>query len=114
MELYTDRNPITTLKGLGYKNEKVAKNSIKLIEIHFSQLYKKQKLNSWTPFNVKPKKFITNKTQSYKYYQTQKMYRVLGLVNRAKGMVHRIDNNKQMIKSIKIFEKWMQKYKNNK
>ena len=37
------------------------------------------------------------------------MYRVLGLVNRAKGMVHRIDNNKQMIKSIKIFEKWMQK-----
>jgi hypothetical protein len=111
MELYTDKNPNTTLKGLGYRNELIAKKSINMIETYFNKMLKKQKPNTYTPNNVKPRIFINNKKENFNYYQKQKMYRVLGLLNRAKGMIHRITNNIDMIQAIKIFELWMKKYK---
>ena len=35
MNLYTDDNPETTLKGLGFKNKEIAIKSIKIVENYF-------------------------------------------------------------------------------
>ena len=41
-ELYNDANPKTTVHGLGFRNAKVAKESIKIVREYFNNLYKKQ------------------------------------------------------------------------
>lgn len=77
MNLYTDNNPETTIKGLGFKNAEKA--------IH-------------TLDKIKNKNII---------YQKQV---VITMYNRAKFHPYR---NKDMEKAMKIFEKWMKKYKIN-
>ena len=44
-ELYTDRNPKTTLKGTGYKDEKKARETIKLVKSR-SKTYQKYVINT--------------------------------------------------------------------
>ena len=60
MSLYTDDNPKTTLKGLGFKDREKAEETIKKVELYFDNMKKKQKKNSWTPDNVLPKKIFKN------------------------------------------------------
>ena len=73
MNLYTDDNPKTTLKGLGFKNKEVAIKSIQIVESYFNQMYMDQKIPGITPDNVLPKKKLNNKRDAKKYYQKQKM-----------------------------------------
>lgn len=111
MNLYTDDNPQTTLKGLGFKNKESAINTIKTVENYFNNMLEKQIIPGYTPNNVLPKKYLENNQQKYQYYQTQKMYRILGMLNRARGMINKIKNKKYMNQAIIIFENWMNKYK---
>ena len=111
MDLYTDNNKKTTLKGLGYKNRQVAVETIRKVEIYFNYMEQKQKIPGWTPDNVLPKKYIKNKNESKKYYKIQKMYRILGMSNRAKGMVNRVKNNKGLKDAISVFKVWLDNYK---
>ena len=110
MNLFTDDNPKTTIKGLGFKDVKTTKKSIKNINNHFDELKVKQKINSYTPKNLLPKQFITNKKEIIIFYNKQKMYRILGLLNRAK-VVYKIYPNSELKKSIQILNLWMEKYK---
>ena len=112
MSLYTDDNPKTTLKGLGFKNKEKAEETIKKVELYFDNMKKKQKKNSWTPDNVLPKKFLKTNKDINKYYQLQKMYRILGMNNRAKGMLKNTKNNNNLKDAIKVFDNWMKKHKN--
>ena len=115
MNLYTDDNPQTTLKGLGFKNKLKAKYTIKKVENYFDNMLDNQIIPGWTPENVLPKKYIESYEDAYHYYQKQKMYRILGMNNRAKGMIKRIKDDKK-IKSIKeamkLFNSWLEEYKN--
>lgn len=111
MNLYTDDNPITTLQGLGFKDKKKAIHTIKTVEKYFDELKKKQKIPGYTPKNVLPKIKITNKKQCVDYYNKQKMYRILGMLNRAKGMIKRVQNTDNIKEAILVFEKWMNNYK---
>ena len=111
MNLYTDDNPKTTLKGLGFKNKEIAIKSIKIVENYFDQMYARQKIPGITPDNVLPKQMLNSKKDAKKYYQKQKMYRILGMLNRARGMINKIKNKKYMNQAIIIFENWMNKYK---
>ena len=110
MNLFTDDNPKTTIKGLGFKDIKTTKNSIKIINNHFDELKVKQKINSYTPKNLLPKQFITNKKEIIIFYDKQKMYRILALLNRAK-VIYKIYPTNELNKSIQILLVWMKKYK---
>tara|TARA_B100000925_G_scaffold291256_1_gene278691 strand:+ start:80 stop:595 length:516 start_codon:yes stop_codon:yes gene_type:complete len=110
MNLYTDDNPETTLKGLGFKNALKALETIRIVEKYFDKLEKSQKIPGFTPKCVLPKTYINNKIESKKYYQKQKLYRILGMQNRAKGMVNRIKNNKNILLAIDIFQNWLDKH----
>ena len=112
MSLYTDDNPKTTLKGLGFKNKEKAEETIKKVEEYFENMKKRQKKNNWTPDNVLPKKYLKTNKEINDYYQLQKMYRILGMNNRAKGMLKNTKNNDNLKEAIKVFDKWMKKYKN--
>ena len=112
MNLYTDDNPETTIKGLGFKNELKAKETIQIVEYYFNKLEKKQKIPGYSPLNLRPKVYLSNQIENKKYYLKQKMYRVLGMSNRAKGMIHRVKNPEDILKAIKIFDKWLAQYKN--
>ncbi len=47
MELYSDRNPKTTIKGFGYKNANKAKNTLKrLRKLKKPEVYKFQVVNT--------------------------------------------------------------------
>jgi len=111
--LFTDNNPETTLKGLGFKNIQKTKESIIKIENYFNKLCKEQKLNSWTSYKTRPKEYITSNKQKIKYFQKQKMYRILGLLNRAKTIYLKYPNP-ELKKSILLFKEWMKKYKDYK
>jgi len=110
MNLFTDDNPKTTIKGLGFKDIITTKKSIKIINHHFDELKVKQKINSYTPKNLLPKQFITNKKEIIIFYNKQKMYRILGLLNRAK-VLYKIYPNSELKKSIQLLTLWMEKYK---
>ena len=114
MDLYTDNNKNTTLKGLGYKNKQTAIETIRKVEIYFNYLMSKQKIPGWTPNNVLPKKYLNNKNELERYYEIQKMYRILGMSNRAKGMVNRVKKNKGLKEAIAVFKIWLDKYKSQK
>ena len=114
MNLYTDDHPETTLKGLGFKNKKIAKQTISKVEKYFNLLKKKQNIPDWTPNNVRPKIYIEDNNQNNSYYDKQKMYRILGMSNRAKGMIHRIKKNKKIKEAIQVFQEWLVNYKKKK
>ncbi len=109
--LFTDDNPETTVKGLKFKTLEDTKQSIQFIEFYFNQLRRNQKENESTPDNVLPKKVLKTKNEIITYYEQQKMYRIIGLLNRAKSIFKKYPNE-ELEKSIKLLEEWMQKYKN--
>ena len=113
MNLYTDDNPNTTLKGLGFKNKKVALNTIKLVENYFNKMLESQKIPGYTPDTVLPRFYISNHHEAKHYYEKQKMYRILGMMNRAKGMLLRVSETKRknFNEAIQVFQSWMSKYK---
>lgn len=111
MNLYTDDNPHTTLSGLGFKNKQKAITTIKLVEEYFEIMKNQQLIPGYTPINVLPKEYITSKEESNKYYDKQKMYRILGMSNRAKGMLHRVKYTQNLQEAIIVFEKWLHQYK---
>lgn len=107
-ELFNDINPETTVTGLGFKNQDVAIKSIIKVENYFDNLQDLQKIPGLTPSNVKPKKLITNRDMCKKYYQNQKMTRILSLYNRGKVMIKRIKDPREMKKAVKILYNWIQ------
>ena len=107
MKLYTDDNPITTLKGLGFKDKNKALETINIVEKYFNQMNKNQKIPGYTPNNVLPRKYISNKKESNKYYLLQKKYRILGMRNRGVGMLKKVSSNKNILDAIKIFNNWL-------
>lgn len=114
MNLYTDDNPQTTLKGLGFKNKLKALQTIIRVESYFDKMYKSQVVPGWTPYNVLPRTYIETDQEAFKYYQKQKMYRILGMHNRAKGMINRIKDKEKksdMFQAMIVFKKWMTQYK---
>ena len=111
MHLYTDDNPKTTLKGLGFKNKEKAQKTIILVEKYFNDLRKNQTIPGWTPSNVLPKKYIENKKECFRYYQKQKLYRILGMANRARGMKNKASDRSGILDAISIFEEWLNVYK---
>lgn len=114
MNLYTDDNPNTTIKGLGFKNKQKALETIQIVENYFNKINKMQDLPGFTPDNLLPKIYLTNIQQKNNYYKKQKMYRILAMNNRAKGMLPNINNKnkiKDFMKAIKCFDKWLKNYK---
>ena len=75
LSLFSDYNPKTTIKGLGFKNEEKAKYTIDRIK-------------------NEPLKYQVNVIST--------------MIGRAKNHPHQTDD---MLKAIKIFEKWLKKYK---
>lgn len=110
MNLYTDDNPHTTIKGLGFKDKETALNTILIVEQHFDKVRKTQKIPGYSPNNLLPIKYIKNKNEADKYYKLQKFYRIMGMRNRAKGMLKKSKNTLNLIAAIKIFDKWLQDY----
>ena len=62
MNLYTDDNPETTLKGLGFKSKTIAMATVKKVENYFDAMKSKQSVPGPTPSNVRPQEFISNET----------------------------------------------------
>ena len=110
LHLFTNDNPETTLKGLGFKNKEIAIQSIIKIESTFSILRDKQKINTCSPKNLRPRYFLDSEKIIDKFYLQQKMYRVLGLLNRAKIVSHRYPKN-DILEAIEILQKWMDEYR---
>ena len=109
--LYTDDHPETTLYGLEFRNKELAKKSIKKIEKYFEDMKRKQKKNTFSPSNVRPKKFLKTVKEIKFYYQLQKKYRVLGLHNRILGMLKKKKNKKDLLEALIIFKDWLNKNK---
>jgi len=66
MNLFSDDHPETTLKGLQFKNQETAIESIKRIDEYFNNLEKKQKIPGESPSNLRPQIFINSKQESKK------------------------------------------------
>jgi hypothetical protein len=113
MNLFTDDNPETTLHGLGFKNKGVALASLDMIENHFNYLYKKQKIPSMSPKNIRPKEYLDNPNSALVFFQRHKMTRVIGLLNRAKSLIKRTlnpDKIMDMGEAIHVLGNWMTSY----
>uniref|UniRef100_A0A6C0LLW1 Uncharacterized protein n=1 Tax=viral metagenome TaxID=1070528 RepID=A0A6C0LLW1_9ZZZZ len=114
MELYSDKNKKTTVKGLKFKDEQAAKDTIKIVDTYFKDLKECQKVPGYTPKTLLPEKYIENNKDLKKYYSTQAMWRILAMRNRASSMLDRT-NNEDSIENLKdavyIFDKWLSKYK---
>lgn len=108
--LFTDNHPETTLKNLGFKNRQKAVESILKIEKTFSYMRDIQKINTCSPENLRPRYFLDSKKIIEKFYLQQKMYRVLGLLNRAKILVLRYAKT-DILEAIEILQKWLDEYK---
>lgn len=108
--LFSNDNPKSTLHGLGFRTKEIAKESIQKIEEYFDNLKKKQKINEYSAEHLLPKVLLKNKKEIKEYYLKQKMYRILGLLNRAK-VIYKIYPNNELKKSIQILNFWMKKYK---
>ena len=111
LHLFTNDNPETTLKGLGFKNKEKALESIALIEITFSKLRDEQILNTCSPLNLRPRYLLDSKEAIEKFYLQQKMYRVLGLLNRAKIIYNKYPKE-SLLEAISVLEEWMGEYRN--
>jgi plasmid stabilization system protein ParE len=113
LNLFTDDNPETTLHGLGFKNKETAVRSIKRIETHFNKLRDQQQIPGNSPHNLRPRTFLSDNKNRYRFYQRQKMTRVIGLLNRAKSLVkrtHRPQKIKEFNQAIEVLEGWMDCY----
>ena len=110
--LFTDDNPETTLKGLGFKTPQKTMESIQKIEEYFNHLEQEQPIGGWTPPIVRPREFIDSVAKRHQYYRKQKMYRVLGLLNRAR-VIYARTGSLDISASIEILEEWMRLYKKN-
>jgi len=110
MNLFTDDNPETTIHGLGFSSKIKAIKSIEKVEKHFNKLLKKQKINTMTPDNLRPKKLIKNKEDAIKFYEMQKMYRIIGLRNRAKVFIQK---NKDIEEAFQVLDNWLKEYNKN-
>lgn len=110
LNLFTDDNPETTLKGLGFKNKEKAIESIETIEFIFSKLKVEQIVNTCSPEFLRPRYYLDSKEIIEKFYLQQKMYRVLGLLNRAKIVSNRYPKN-DILEAIDVLERWMDEYK---
>lgn len=108
LNLFTDDNPETTIKGLGFKTPDITKKSIAKIEYLINQMKKKQKLGDYSPKNLRPRTLLDSKEKINKYFYTQKLYRILGLLNRAK-VVYKRYPNKDLQQSIKLLLSWIKK-----
>jgi hypothetical protein len=108
--LFTDDNPKTTLHGLSFKNVINTKKSIKNIDQYFNKIKNEQKINDYSPKNLLPKMFLQTIKEINSYYKKQKLYRILGLLNRAKVIYKRYPNN-ELYMSIKLLSKQLIKYK---
>ena len=80
MSLYTDNHPKTTIHGLGFKDEKKAKESIKI---------------------------LNNKVKTKEITLIRMMQTVNTMLNRAKYHPHQTEGMRQ---AMKIYEDWMKKY----
>lgn len=119
LQLFTNNNPETTIKGLKFKNKELALESIEKIELIFTTLQHQQRINTSSPTWLRPRYFLHSQEIIEKFYLQQKMYRVLGLLNRAKSVYNRT-LKKNILQSIEVFLTWMtqyhrsiQKYKNH-
>lgn len=111
--LFTDDNPKTTLKGLGFKTPEISKQSIKLVEEYFNSRLKKQKIPG-TPKNLLPTQRLNDREESIRYFANQKMTRILGLANRAKSVIKNTNNKikqENLQASIDILENWIDKHR---
>jgi hypothetical protein len=107
--LFTNDNPETTIKNLSFKTTDDTIKSIRKIESIFNKLKNKQKINTYSPLNLRPRTYFENKESIEKFYLKQKMYRIIGLLNRAK-IVYKNHPSIQLEKSINILQKWMDNY----
>ncbi len=108
--LFSDDNPETTLKGLGFKNKQKAIDSIILIEKTFSDMRDKQRIHGCSPKKLRPRYYLDTKEAVEKFYLQQKMYRVLGLLNRAKMISYRYPKE-DILEAIEVLQKWMDEYR---
>lgn len=111
MNLFTDDNPETTLHGLGFKNPEITEQSLIRIEEYFDRRCQQQlkHLPSY-PINLRPRQRLINPEQTRRYYQNQKMTRVLSLLNRAQSVIKQTKDPKKrqnILTSLKILEKWI-------
>lgn len=87
MELYSDRNPKTTIKGFGYKNAQKAKNTLKKLKtLNKPEVYNFQVINTMYyrakhhKYRTKDmeeamkvfKKYLDKRKSKYKKLRTQK------------------------------------------
>ncbi len=107
--LFSNDNPATTLRGLGFKNKDIALQSIQKIEEVFSRLRDKQKINTCSPKFLRPRYLLDSEAIIEKYYLHQKMYRVLALLNRANTVKYRYPKE-GIIEAIEVFRQWMKEY----
>lgn len=114
MSLYNDQNKNTTVKGLRFKDKSAAKNTIKIVDSHFKKLKEKQKIPGHTPDNLLPRRYLSNRNELRDYYNTQAMYRILAMRNRAYSMLDRTENEDSidnLSDAVDIFDDWLDKYK---
>ena len=109
MNLFTDDHPETTLHGLSFKTPSLAKKSILRVENHFNQILANQ-LIPGNSGKYRPKNKFKTYHQAKRYYNNQKMTRVLALYNRSKSIIKKTNNLQKQTKlkqSIKILKKWI-------
>jgi hypothetical protein len=114
LNLFTDDHPKTTLHGLRFATPQLTQSSINKIENHFDYLLNHQYLPGYPP-SLRPNTYLKTQAQAKSYYQTQKMYRVLGLLNRAasiyknmgKTKTPNIQKKKNIKESISLLKKWV-------
>jgi hypothetical protein len=105
--LFTDDNPSTTIQGLGFKTPEITRESIKIIEKVLNRMRNEQKIG-YSNRKLRPCEKLDSQQMIDRYYKKQKMYRALGLLNRAKVIFKRYPSNNLKL-SIKILEKYMKK-----
>ena len=110
MHLYTDDHPHTTVRGLGYKNAQVARQTIHKVEQHFDAKQRWQHVPGWTPRTCRPRRYLHTKKSCARYYRTQKKYRILGMCNRARGSLRRTRDPHALRGAIRVFEQWLAQY----
>ena len=110
LELYTDQNPETTLQGLRYRTRADAQRTIRRVDQYFDRMLSDQPIPGPTGTQTRPSTYLHSHSEARRYYQTQKYYRIMGMRNRAVGMVARARHPEQMTQAIRVFDRWIAKY----
>ena len=109
MNLFTDDHPETTLHGLQFSNPTRTRQSIQKIENYFDNQLSQQTIPG-TIKRFRPHKQVSNYTQAERYFQNQKMTRVLSLYNRGQSIIHKTinpDKKKNLAQSLLILKDWI-------